>query len=124
MIILVCIVANLDIHELSFDIRLPDDKRLLIKDTLLHGIGELSSYLEPREATYFCKRFLSGLTEISVQFIMLLANDLEQFSKHGKRTTISLDDVKLFARRNSFLLSQLSMEIVVIKRRNQFPKRC
>ena len=115
-------VAKLDNIGLPMD-EIISDEKLRFKATLLYGIGEFSSSLGSGKGIQFCSKFLTGLTEISMQIIMLLATDLEKFSKHAKRTTVSVDDVKLYSRRNCALLAQLSMEIISIKQLKQYYKR-
>ena len=105
--------------NLANDTRNSDDRKLRFKATILYGIGELATNIGSGEGAHFCKTFLSGLTEICMQIILLMATDIEHFAKHGKRTTVSIEDVKLYARRNSHLLTQLTMEIITIKQSKQ-----
>ncbi|KAL0079535.1 kinetochore component CENP-S-domain-containing protein [Phycomyces blakesleeanus] len=54
--------------------------------------------------------FIASLTEVVCRQAESMALDLEAFAKHAKRNTISMDDVKLCARRNPGL-SELVTEI-------------
>lgn len=45
------------------------------------------------------------LTEMLFRYCQVLATDLECFAKHAKRTTVTVDDVLCFARRNPKLVS-------------------
>lgn len=50
---------------------------------------------------------LLAMTELTLQKAMLYGSDLESFCKHAKRSTITLDDVKLLLRRNERLFDKL-----------------
>ncbi|KAG5452993.1 Centromere protein S [Clonorchis sinensis] len=47
-------------------------------------------------------------TELLFRFYQVLATDLETFAKHAKRTTINMDDVLCFVRRNPQLVQLMS----------------
>ncbi|KAM7541899.1 hypothetical protein Aperf_G00000018069 [Anoplocephala perfoliata] len=49
----------------------------------------------------------SFVTETTFRFCHILASDLESFCRHAKRSTINMDDVVLFARRNPNLIKFL-----------------
>ncbi|KAI9007311.1 kinetochore component CENP-S-domain-containing protein [Gaertneriomyces semiglobifer] len=51
--------------------------------------------------------FLHALSLIVMSHAETMATDMEAFAKHAKRSTISVDDVKLCARRNESLSSTL-----------------
>ncbi|CAL4109967.1 unnamed protein product, partial [Meganyctiphanes norvegica] len=51
----------------------------------------------------FSKQVIATLTEITFKQLETYTKDLEAFSKHGRRTTITADDVKLLVRRNKQL---------------------
>uniref|UniRef100_A0A3Q0KG29 Centromere protein S n=2 Tax=Schistosoma mansoni TaxID=6183 RepID=A0A3Q0KG29_SCHMA len=48
------------------------------------------------------------MTELIFRFHQILATDLETFSRHAKRSTITADDVFCFVRRNPQLLQHLT----------------
>ncbi|KAI9360906.1 kinetochore component CENP-S-domain-containing protein, partial [Pilaira anomala] len=52
--------------------------------------------------------FTSSLAEVVYSQMGIMAADLEAFANHGKRTGISMEDVKLCARRNESMLEILS----------------
>ena len=49
---------------------------------------------------------LLGLSEIILLKSRLLGRDLELFAKHGKRQTITMDDLRLYCRNNPNLLKK------------------
>lgn len=44
------------------------------------------------------------MTELIFRFHQILATDLETFSRHAKRSTVTVDDVFCFVRRNPQLV--------------------
>ena len=87
----------------------PSDHELQLKATLHYGIGEACEYAGGKEII-FSKEFICGLTELTSKMIKLVSFDLEKFSRHAKRSTINVEDVKLYARRNESLLEYLTRE--------------
>ena len=55
----------------------------------------------------FTKGFIALLAETATETLELFARDVEAFSRHGKRSTVNTDDVKLLCRRNPGLLEVL-----------------
>ncbi|XP_069774585.1 centromere protein S [Narcine bancroftii] len=51
----------------------------------------------------FSKETIAAISETTFRQCANFAKDLEFFAKHGKRTTINTDDVKLLARRSKAL---------------------
>lgn len=51
----------------------------------------------------FSKQTIAAISETTFRQCENFAKDLELFAKHGKRTTINADDVKLLARRSKAL---------------------
>eukprot|EP00953_Heterococcus_sp_UTEX-ZZ885_P040010 20478-Heterococcus_DN1.PRE.1 len=50
---------------------------------------------------------VSTLTHMTLLYTKAMAKDLRAFSRHGKRSTVNNDDVKLLARKSPELLSAL-----------------
>ncbi|KZS14095.1 centromere protein S isoform X1 [Daphnia magna] len=74
-----------------------------LKASLHFTMGKMCEEQETKTQISFDKNVIATITEILWQKIKLIAEDLEAFAKHGKRTTINLDDVKLLVRRNEDL---------------------
>lgn len=55
----------------------------------------------------FTKGFIALLSETTTETLQLFTQDVEAFARHGKRSTINTDDVKLLCRRNPGLLAAL-----------------
>lgn len=52
--------------------------------------------------------FVASLAEVVMTQMQTMATDLEAFAVHGKRAVISMEDVKLCARRNNSLYGLIS----------------
>ncbi|KAJ9601598.1 hypothetical protein L9F63_000252 [Diploptera punctata] len=67
----------------------------------------------------------SLIAELIWKKMKVISQDLEQFAKHAKRTTINAEDVKLLVRRNPSLkanISKMADEAVVKKKRQSKDK--
>ncbi|XP_046464345.1 centromere protein S-like [Daphnia pulex] len=74
-----------------------------LKASLHFTVGKMCEEQEARTHISFDKHVIATINEIVWQKIKLVTQDLEAFAKHGKRTTINGDDVKLLVRRNEDL---------------------
>uniref|UniRef100_A0A8C5SNT4 Centromere protein S n=1 Tax=Laticauda laticaudata TaxID=8630 RepID=A0A8C5SNT4_LATLA len=57
------------------------------------------------------KQSIAAISEITFRQCEIFAKDLEMFAKHGKRSTISVEDVKLLARRSNSLYFQAPADL-------------
>ena len=55
----------------------------------------------------FTRGFMALLAETTTETLELFTRDVEVFARHGKRSTVNTDDVKLLCRRNPGLLAAL-----------------
>ncbi|KAG7128928.1 Centromere protein S like [Verticillium longisporum] len=77
-----------------------DDTRERLKAALWFAVGQMvdeESMKKNRNAT---PQFIGALTEMVWEQIEATATDLEGFSRHAGRTTVTADDVVLLARKN------------------------
>ncbi|KAK4157631.1 kinetochore component CENP-S-domain-containing protein [Chaetomidium leptoderma] len=82
-----------------------DEVRERLKAALWFSIGKMvdqESLQRNRNAT---PQFIGALTDMVWHQIENVAIDLESFSQHAGRTTVTTDDVLLLARRNQDLYS-------------------
>ncbi|KAK3327630.1 kinetochore component CENP-S-domain-containing protein [Cercophora scortea] len=80
-----------------------EDVRERLKAALWFAVGTIvdeESLNKNRNAT---PQFIGALTELVWTQVETVAIDLESFSQHAGRTTVTTDDVLLLARRNSDL---------------------
>ncbi|RSL57875.1 hypothetical protein CEP54_008066 [Fusarium duplospermum] len=77
-----------------------DEDRERLKAALWYAVGQIvdeQSLIRNRNAT---PQFIGALTELVWAQIENVATDLETFSNHAGRTTVTTDDVLLLARKN------------------------
>ncbi|XP_060708392.1 centromere protein S [Hemiscyllium ocellatum] len=70
-----------------------------------YTVGCLCEEVGEDKGTEFSKQTIAALAETTFRQCENFATDLELFAKHGKRTTVNTDDVKLLARRSKALLN-------------------
>uniref|UniRef100_A0A6S8F0G9 Centromere protein S n=1 Tax=Aureoumbra lagunensis TaxID=44058 RepID=A0A6S8F0G9_9STRA len=82
-----------------------DEKILALRSALVHAVGKICESergLEMEPAT------VATLSFVVEQYMKILATDLPAFASHAKRSSISVDDVLLVARRNPDVLARLN----------------
>lgn len=80
-----------------------DDLRERLKASLWFSIGKIVDEETLRLNTTATPQFIGALTEMVWSQIENVAQDLESFSRHAGRTTVTTDDVLLITRRNPAL---------------------
>ncbi|KAM3824173.1 centromere protein S [Vipera latastei] len=58
----------------------------------------------------FSRQTIAVISEITFRQCEIFAKDLEMFAKHGKRSTVNVEDVKLLARRSNSLLKYITQK--------------
>ncbi|CAF1621656.1 unnamed protein product [Adineta ricciae] len=81
------------------------DKRL--KAALHAACGKICEQLQTQSNVTVDKQVVAAIGDITFQQIATFCQDLDAFAKHGKRSTINADDVRLLCRRNSNLLEKI-----------------
>ncbi|KAK3945188.1 centromere protein S [Diplogelasinospora grovesii] len=92
-----------------------EDVRERLKAALWFAVGKMvdeESLKRNRNAT---PQFIGALTEMVWSQIESIAIDVESFSRHAGRTTVTTDDVLLLARRNSDLHGMIKDEVDRLK---------
>jgi len=74
-----------------------------LKASLWFSIGKIVDEETARLKTTATPQFLGAMTEMVWAQIENVAQDLESFSRHAGRTTVTTDDVMLITRRNEAL---------------------
>ncbi|XP_078413917.1 centromere protein S isoform X1 [Cetorhinus maximus] len=70
-----------------------------------YTVGRLCQEVGEDKDVEFSKQTIAAIAETTFRQCENFATDLELFAKHGKRTTVNTDDVKLLARRSKALLN-------------------
>ncbi|KAK3904303.1 kinetochore component CENP-S-domain-containing protein [Staphylotrichum tortipilum] len=80
-----------------------DEVRERLKEALWFSIGKIVDQESLARNCNATPQFIGALTDMVWQQIDNVARDLESFSQHAGRTTVTTDDVLLLARRNQDL---------------------
>ncbi|ROV93062.1 hypothetical protein VSDG_07397 [Cytospora chrysosperma] len=80
-----------------------EDVRERLKAALWFAVGKMVDDESLRRNRNATPQFIGALTEMVWTQIENVAIDLESFSRHAGRTTVTTDDVLLLARRNADL---------------------
>ena len=82
---------------------------LLIEQELKAAVGltvsDICSELKSELGLDFSPEVVAALTELTLEKNKRSAEDLEAFAQHAKRSTVSVEDVKLLTRRNTALVT-------------------
>ncbi|KAG8568380.1 hypothetical protein GDO81_013975 [Engystomops pustulosus] len=88
-----------------------DDQRLShtqrLKAAVHFTVGGLCQEISEDKQVNFSKQAIAALSEITFRQCETFAKDLEMFARHGKRSTINMDDVKLLSRRSRSLYTHI-----------------
>ncbi|KAJ3507326.1 hypothetical protein NM208_g15974 [Fusarium decemcellulare] len=88
-----------------------DEDRERLKAALWYAVGQIVDEESLRRNRNATPQFIGALTELVWTQIENVATDLESFSNHAGRTTVTTDDVLLLARKNPDL-HQIMKEFV------------
>ncbi|CAM1508382.1 Fc.00g052300.m01.CDS01 [Cosmosporella sp. VM-42] len=88
-----------------------EDDRERLKAALWYAVGQLVDEESLRRNRNATPQFIGALTEMVWTQMENVATDLESFSNHAGRTTVTTDDVLLLARKNPDL-HQIMKEFV------------
>ncbi|TQN75350.1 Centromere protein S [Colletotrichum shisoi] len=81
-----------------------EDERERLKAALWFAVGKIVDEESIKQDCNATPQFIGALTEMVWAQIESVAGDLESFSRHARRTTVTTDDVVLLARKNPDLL--------------------
>ncbi|KAJ7998455.1 hypothetical protein DPEC_G00205120 [Dallia pectoralis] len=74
-----------------------------LKAALHHTVGRLCQSLGENQQMEFSRQVIAAISETTFRQCDVFAKDLEDFARHAKRSTVSMEDVKLVARRSTAL---------------------
>ncbi|ORY93417.1 kinetochore component CENP-S-domain-containing protein [Syncephalastrum racemosum] len=93
-----------------FDLRQPissmettDGQEQELKVAVWHTVERIAKAEAQKSGKQVTPDFVASLSNVVFEQISTMALDLEAFAKHAKRSTISMEDVKMCARRNDDL---------------------
>ncbi|KAM9706911.1 centromere protein S isoform 2-T2 [Dama dama] len=77
--------------------------RQRLKAAVHYTVGCLCEEVALDKDMQFSKQTIAAISEVTFRQCENFATDLEMFARHGKRSTINTEDVKLLARRSHSL---------------------
>ncbi|XP_056399021.1 centromere protein S isoform X2 [Hyla sarda] len=89
-----------------------DEQRLShtqrLKAAVHYTVGKLCQAVAEDKQINFNKQAIAAISEITFRQCETFAKDLEMFARHGKRSAVNMDDVKLLSRRSRSLYTHIS----------------
>ncbi|XP_029005564.1 centromere protein S [Betta splendens] len=80
-----------------------DETQQRLKAALHYTVGRMCQKLGEEHHRQFSRQVIAAIAETTFRQCDIFAKDLEAFSRHAKRSTVSAEDVKLLARRSTSL---------------------
>ncbi|KAG0254188.1 hypothetical protein BG011_005902 [Mortierella polycephala] len=96
-----------------------DDGRERLKAAVWYTVGEICESQKADLNVVITPQLIASLSELVFAQAETLGKDLEIFAKHAKRSTVSVDDVKLAARRNASLHGIIEKEAERLAKRSK-----
>ncbi|XP_062449669.1 centromere protein S [Rhea pennata] len=90
-----------------------EERRLLVqrlKAAVHYTVGCLCQDVAEDKDVRFSKQSVAAISEITFRQCENFAKDLEMFARHAKRSTVTVEDVKLLARRSNSLLKYITQK--------------
>ncbi|XP_027002794.2 centromere protein S [Tachysurus fulvidraco] len=99
-----------------------DDKEAYtqrLKAAVHYTVGKICQSTATECEKQISKQAVAAIAETTFRQCEIFAKDLEAFARHAKRQTITVDDVKLLARRSTALSSHMQQKIEELAVTNQ-----
>ncbi|XP_036427050.1 centromere protein S [Colossoma macropomum] len=93
-----------------------------LKAAVHYTVGRLCQQVAADHEKEFSRQAIAALAEITFRQCDIFATDLEAFAKHAKRQTVTVDDVKLLARRSTALSNYIQQKSEELALNNQEQK--
>ncbi|XP_013912509.1 PREDICTED: centromere protein S-like isoform X1 [Thamnophis sirtalis] len=82
-----------------------------LKAAFHYTVARLCEDVAEDKNIQFSRQTIAAISEITFRQCEMFAKDLEMFAKHGKRSTVNVEDVKLLARRSNSLYFQAPADL-------------
>ncbi|KAF7207937.1 centromere protein S [Nothobranchius furzeri] len=79
------------------------DETQRLKAAVHYTVGRFCQKIGEEHRREFSRQAVAAIAETTFRQCDIFAKDLEAFARHGKRTKVSVEDVKLTARRSAAL---------------------
>ncbi|KAL7891643.1 hypothetical protein AOLI_G00011190 [Acnodon oligacanthus] len=93
-----------------------------LKAAVHYTVGRLCQQAAADREREFSRQAIAALAEITFRQCDIFATDLEAFARHAKRQTVTVDDVKLLARRSTALSNYIQQKSEELALNNQEQK--
>ncbi|KAM9860137.1 centromere protein S [Aulostomus maculatus] len=80
-----------------------DETHQRLKAAVHYTVGRLCQKTGEEHRREFSRQVIAAIAETTYRQCDTFAKDLEAFARHAKRSTVSVEDVKLLARRSTAL---------------------
>ncbi|KAI9492647.1 apoptosis-inducing taf9-like domain protein [Zychaea mexicana] len=96
-----------------------DEDQQALKFAIWQTVDQIVQQEAQKIGKTVSSEFVTSLADVVYEQTGTMAKDLEAFARHGKRSTISMEDVKLCARRNDSLYELICQYATEISRRRK-----
>ncbi|XP_060775393.1 centromere protein S [Neoarius graeffei] len=90
-----------------------------LKAAVHYTVSKLCQSIAAESEKEISKQAVAAIAEATFRQCEIFAEDLEAFARHAKRHTITVDDVKLLARRSAALSSHIQQKSEELALNNQ-----
>ncbi|XP_065135844.1 centromere protein S [Paramisgurnus dabryanus] len=96
-----------------------DAQKQRLKAAVHYTVGRLCQHIATDCEKQITKQTIAAIAETAFRQCDIFANDLEAFARHAKRNTVTVDDVKLTARRSTALSNYIQQKSEELALNNQ-----
>ncbi|XP_028302804.1 centromere protein S [Gouania willdenowi] len=94
-----------------------------LKAALHYTVSCMCQRVAEQHQREFNRQLVAAITETAYRQCDIFAKDLEAFARHGKRSTVSTEDVKLLARRSTALFVHIQNKLEVLTQEQKDKKK-
>ncbi|XP_029539762.1 centromere protein S [Oncorhynchus nerka] len=112
--------ANVNYREKMATAMDEEERKLQrLKAAVHYTVGRLCQSIGEDHQKEFSRQVIAAIAETTFRQCDIFAKDLEAFARHAKRSTVSVEDVKLTARRSTALSNFIQRKSEEIASANQ-----
>lgn len=100
-----------------------DETHQRLKAAVHYTVARICQRIGEEQRREFSRQTIAAISETVVRQSDIFGKDLEAFARHGKRRTVSTDDVKLLARRSTALSKYIQNKSEELNREQDLEKK-